>query len=84
MYSPSKVSCTPSYLLFNFYKARLPVCVVVQSPQTPEDDPEKRLRTRSETCKFVDGLPKTQSLAVHVKGGTMEQQVVVGLIFIIP
>ncbi len=33
------------------------VIIVVESPQTPEDDPEKRLRTRRETCKFVDGPP---------------------------
>ncbi len=33
------------------------VVVVVESPQTPEDDPEKRLRTRWEAGKFIDGLP---------------------------
>ncbi len=59
------------------------VVVVVESPQTPEDDPEKRLRTRWETGKFVDGLPKVQSLAVRVEGGATEPQVVVCLIFII-
>ncbi len=32
------------------------VVVVVESPQTPEDDPEERLRTRWETGKSVDGL----------------------------
>ncbi len=59
------------------------VVVVVESPQTPEDDPEKRLRTRWETNKLIDGLPKVQSLAVRVEGGTAEPQVVVRLIFII-
>ncbi len=57
--------------------------VVVESPQTPEDDPEKRLRTRWETGKFVDGLPKVQSLAIRVEGGATEPQVVVCLISII-
>ncbi len=57
--------------------------VVVESPQTPEDDPEERLRTRWETGNFVDGLPKAQSLAVRVEGGATEPQVVVCLIFII-
>ncbi len=55
--------------------------VVVESPQTPENDPEKRLRTRWETGKFIDGLPEIQSLAVRVEGGAMEPQV--RLIFII-
>ncbi len=50
------------------YRSRAEV-VVVLSPQTPDDDPEKRLHTHWETCKFVDGLPKVQSLAVRVKGG---------------
>ncbi len=59
------------------------VVVVVLSPRTPEDDPEKRLRTYWETCKFIDGLPKAQSLTVRVKGGTTEPHVVVYLIFII-
>ncbi len=59
------------------------VVVVVKSPQTPEDDPEKRLRTRWATGKFVDGLPKVQSLAVRVEGGATEPQVIVCLIFII-
>ncbi len=59
------------------------VVVVVQSPQTAEDDPEKRLRTRWETCKFIDGLHKVQSRVVRVKGGATEPQVVVCLIFII-
>ncbi len=57
--------------------------VVVESPQTPEDDPGKRLRTRWETSKFIDGLPKVQSLAVRVEGVATEPQVVVRLIFII-
>ncbi len=57
--------------------------VVVESPQTPEDDPEKRLRTRWETGKFINGLPKVQSLAVRVEGGATEPQVVVRLTFII-
>ncbi len=57
--------------------------VVVESPQTPEDDPEKRLRTRWETGKSIDGLPKVQSLGVRVEGGAAEPQVVVPLIFII-
>ncbi len=60
----------------------LVVVVVVEKPQTPEDGREKRLRTRWEACKFVDGLPKVQSLAVRVKGGTTEPQVVVCLIFV--
>ncbi len=47
------------------------------------DDPEKRLRTHWETCKFIDGLPKVQSLAVRVEGGATKPQVVVCLIFII-
>ncbi len=59
------------------------VVVVVKSPQTPEDDPEKHLRTRWETGKFVDGLPKVQSLAIRVEGGATEPQMVVCLIFII-
>ncbi len=59
------------------------VVVVVKSPQPPEDDPDKRLHTRWETCKFVDGLSKVMSFAVRVKGGTTEPQVVVCLIFII-
>ncbi len=46
--------------------------VVVESPQTPEDDPEKRLRMRWETGKFIDGLPKVQSPAVRVEGGATE------------
>ncbi len=58
------------------------VVVVVESPQTPENDPEKRLRTHWETGKFVDGLPKVQSLAVRVEGGATEPQVVVRLNFI--
>ncbi len=57
--------------------AGVSVFVVVESPQTPEDDPEERLRTRWEMCKFVDGLPKVQPLAVRVKGGTTGPQVVV-------
>ncbi len=57
--------------------------VVVESPQTPEDDPEKRLRSRWKTGKFIDGLPKVQSLAVRVEGGATEPQVVVCLISII-
>ncbi len=32
------------------------VVVVVESPQTPEDDPEERLRPRWETGKFVDAV----------------------------
>ncbi len=48
------------------------VVAVVKSPQTPEADPEKRLRTRWETVKFADGLPKVQSLAVRVEGGATE------------
>ncbi len=56
---------------------------VVESPQTPEDDPEKRLRTRWKTVKFIDGLPKFQSLVVHVEDGATESQVVVCPIFII-
>ncbi len=59
------------------------VVVVAESPQTPENDPEKRLRPRWETGKFVDGLCKVQSLAVRVEGGATEPQVVVCLIFII-
>ncbi len=62
---------------------RVVVVVVVESPQTPEDDPEERLRTRWETGTFIDGLPKVQSLAVRVEGGATETQVVVRLIFII-
>ncbi len=57
--------------------------VVVESPQTPEDNPQKRLHTRWETDKFMDGLPKVQSLAVRVEGGATELQLVVHLIFII-
>ncbi len=59
------------------------VVIVVESPQTPEDDPEKRLRTRWETGKFIDELPKVESLAIRVEGGATEPQVVVRLIFII-
>ncbi len=59
------------------------VVVVVQAPQTRGGDPEKRLRMRWETGKFVDGLPKVQPPAVRVKGGTTEPQMVVCLIFII-
>ncbi len=59
------------------------VVVVVESPKKPEDDPEERLRTRWETGKFGDGLPKVQSLAVRVEGGATEPQVVVCLSFII-
>ncbi len=59
------------------------VVVVVESPQAPKDDPEKRLRTRWETGKFIDGLPKVQSVAVRVEGGATEPQVVVCLISII-
>ncbi len=58
------------------------IVVVVLSPQTREDDPEERLRTQWEACKFIDGGPKVQPLAVRVKGGTTEPQVVVRLIFI--
>ncbi len=43
----------------------------------------ERLRTRWETGKFVDGLPKVQSLAIRVERGATEPQVVVCLIFII-
>ncbi len=35
--------------VFVFFKTR---DVVVESPQAPEDDLEKRLRTRWEACKF--------------------------------
>ncbi len=66
------------------YQTRLVVVVLVGlSPQTPEVDPEKRLRTLWETCKFGDGLPKVQSFAVRVEAGATEPQVVVCLIFII-
>ncbi len=59
------------------------IVVVVESSQTPEDDPEKRLRTHWESYKFVNGLPKAQFLAARVEGGTTEPQVVVCLIFIV-
>ncbi len=52
------------------------VVVVVESPQTPEDDPEERLRTRWETGTYVDGLLKVQFLAVRVESGATEPQVV--------
>ncbi len=48
------------------------VVVVVNSPQTPEDDTVKRLRTQWETCRFIDGHPKVQLFAVRVKGGSTE------------
>ncbi len=46
-------------------------------------DHRKRLRTRWEACQFVNGHPKVQHLAVRVKGGAMEPQVVVRLFFIV-
>ncbi len=46
--------------------------VVVKSPQTPEDDPEKRLRRRWETGKCINGNAKAQPLAVRGKGGVVE------------
>ncbi len=57
--------------------------VVAKSSQASEDNPEKRLRTHREACKFVDGLPKVKSLVVRVEGGTTEPQVVIRLIFIV-
>ncbi len=59
------------------------VVVVLYSPQAPEDDPEKRLRTRWEACEFIDGHSKVQSLVVRVKDKTTEPRVVVRLIFIV-
>ncbi len=59
------------------------VVVVVPSPQTPEDDPEKRLRTQREACKYIDGRPKVQPRVMRVKGGATEPQVVLGLKFIV-
>ncbi len=35
-----------------------------------------------ETCKFIDGHPKVQPLAIRVKGGATKPQAVVRLIFI--
>ncbi len=46
------------------------------------DDPEKRLRTRWEACKFIDGHTKAQPHAIRVKGGETVPQVVVCLLFI--
>ncbi len=57
--------------------------MLLLSPQTPEDDPQKRLRTQQEACTFIDGRIKVQPLVVRVKGGTTEPQVVVRLIFIV-
>ncbi len=59
------------------------VVVVVLSPQAPGVDPEKRLRTRWEACRFIDRQPNVQPLAVRVKGGTTEPQVDVRLLFIV-
>ncbi len=50
--------------------------VVVESPQTPEDDPEKRLRTLWEPDEFIKGCPEVQALAVRVEGRTVEPHVV--------
>ncbi len=52
--------------------AAVSVVVVVPSPQTPEDDPEKRLRTQREACKYIDGRPKVQPRVIRVKGGATE------------
>ncbi len=59
------------------------VVVVVESPKAPEYDPEKRLRMQWEACKLIDEQPKDQPLAVRVKGGTSEPQIVVRLNFIV-
>ncbi len=45
------------------------VVVVVESPQTPEDDSEKRRRTRWETGKFIDGLPMSNHSRPASKAG---------------
>ncbi len=60
---------------------RVVVVVVVESPETPEEDPGKHLRPRWETCNFFDGRTKVQPLAILVKGGTTESRVVVRLTF---
>ncbi len=57
--------------------------VDVASPQALRDDPKKRLHTRWETRKFVDGYPKVQPIALRVEGGTSEPQAVIRLIFIV-
>ncbi len=64
----------PASRFASCFQVATDVVVVVESPQTPEDDPEERLRTRRETGKFVDGLPKVQSPAVRVEGGVTEPQ----------
>ncbi len=46
-------------------------------------DHRKRLRTQREAYQFIDGHPEVQPLAVRVKGGTTEPQVLVRLIFIV-
>ncbi len=66
-----------------FHTCKILFLLLLCSPKAPEDDPEERLRTHQEACKFIDGRPKVQPLAVRVKGGATEPQVVARLIFIV-
>ncbi len=63
-----------------------PCCLVLSLfnyRKTPDDEPEKRLRTQWEACKFIDGHLKVQPPAVRVKGRKTEPRVVLRFIFIV-
>ncbi len=57
--------------------------VVVVSPQAPEINSKKCLRTWCEARTFIDGLPEVRSFAVLVECNTVKPYVVVWLFLVV-